>query len=215
MLKILHEEPDFVVCVKPAGILSEEPEMPALLRDVLGGEIYCVHRLDRSVGGVMVYARTKKAAAALSEAVTRRQVEKEYLAVCQGIPAPAAGAMEDLLFKDSGKGKAFVVRRERKGVRPARLTYETLGQAETPEGTASLVHVRLETGRFHQIRVQFASRKLPLRGDRRYGGPAGENLALWSWRLTFPHPRTGETVCASCLPEGGEWERFRPWFPVD
>jgi len=205
---MLYTDDCLAICVKSAGVVSEEPGMPGLLRDALGGEIYCVHRLDKSVGGIMVYARTRQAAAALSDAISHRQLEKEYLAVCRGIPEPAAGTMEDLLFKDSGKNKAFVVKRERAGVKRAKLGYDTLATRETPDGPVSLVHVRLETGRFHQIRVQFASRRMPLLGDRKYGGPAGDSIALWSWRLTFPHPKTGERLTFSKRPSGGAWDAF-------
>ena len=204
MIQILKLERSYALCVKPVGVLSEEPGMPALLREQLGGEWYCVHRLDKAVGGVMVYARTRKAAAALSAAVAEREMKKEYLAVCQGAPEPPAGAMKDLLFKDSGKNKAFVVKRERKGVKPARLFYETLAAGEE----SALVHVTLDTGRFHQIRVQFASRKRPLLGDRRYGGPTAQQLGLWSWRLTIPDPDTGKPVTACALPEGEPWSAF-------
>ena len=204
MIQILKLERSYALCVKPVGVLSEEPGMPALLREQLGGEWYCVHRLDKAVGGVMVYARTRKAAAALSAAVAEREMKKEYLAVCQGAPEPPAGTMEDLLFKDSGKNKAFVVKRERKGVKPAQLSYETLAAGET----SALVHVTLDTGRFHQIRVQFASRKHPLLGDRRYGGPTAQQLGLWSWRLTIPDPDTGKPVTACALPEGEPWSAF-------
>lgn len=204
MIQILKLERSYALCVKPVGVLSEEPGMPALLREQLGGEWYCVHRLDKAVGGVMVYARTRKAAAALSAAVAEREMKKEYLAVCQGAPEPPAGTMEDLLFKDSGKNKAFVVKRERKGVKPARLSYETLAAGKT----SALVHVTLDTGRFHQIRVQFASRKHPLLGDRRYGGPTAQQLGLWSWRLTIPDPDTGKPVTACALPEGEPWSAF-------
>ena len=204
MIQILKLERSYALCVKLVGVLSEEPGMPALLREQLGGEWYCVHRLDKAVGGVMVYARTRKAAAALSAAVAEREMKKEYLAVCQGAPEPPAGTMEDLLFKDSGKNKAFVVKRERKGVKPARLSYETLAAGKT----SALVHVTLDTGRFHQIRVQFASRKHPLLGDRRYGGPTAQQLGLWSWRLTIPDPDTGKPVTACALPEGEPWSAF-------
>ena len=199
-IRILREERDFVVCVKPAGVLSEEPGMPARVREQLGGELYCVHRLDRAVGGVMVYARTSDAAAKLSRAVADRTMNKEYLAVCRGIPEPDRGILEDLLFKDSGKQKAFVVQRERKGVKPARLAYQTRETIETPAGPVTLLQVRLETGRFHQIRVQFASRQHPLLGDRKYGGPGDCGIALWSYRLTFPHPRTGAMVEGTAFP---------------
>ena len=208
-LEILYEDKSLVVCVKPVGVLSEEPEMPALLREQLGGEAYCVHRLDRAVGGVMVYARKKQSAGKLSQAIADGKLTKEYLAVCEGIPAPAAGEMHDLLFKDSGKNKAFVVKRMRKGVKKASLSYETLAAVETDRGPLSLVRVLLHTGRFHQIRVQFASRKMPLVGDGKYGSrDSNRDIALWSHRLVFPHPVTGEDVEISAQPKGEPWEIF-------
>lgn len=205
MIQILKLERSYALCVKPVGVLSEEPGMPALLREQLGGEWYCVHRLDKAVGGVMVYARTRKAAAALSAAVAEREMKKEYLAVCQGAPEPPAGTMEDLLFKDSGKNKAFVVKRERKGVKPARLSYETLAAGED----SALVHVTLDTGRFHQIRVQFASRKHPLAGDGKYGSRVKGAIALQSCGLQFVHPDTGRIMNFTLpLPDTAPWNLF-------
>ena len=162
-MELLHSCEDFVVCIKPVGVDSEH-EMPALLKQALGGELYTLHRLDKNVGGVMVYARTKQAAAELSGVIARGQMEKEYVALVHGAP-PAEGDWEDLLFKDSRKNKVFVVKRQRTGVKAARLSYRCLRAGEQ-----SLVRVHLHTGRSHQIRVQFASRGYPLVGDRKYGG---------------------------------------------
>ena len=150
-MELLYCDNDIVVCVKPVG-MDAEHDVPA----ALGGEIFPIHRLDKNVGGVMVYAKTRQAAAALSRAVQEGTMVKEYVALVHGCP-PEAGDWEDLLWKDSGKNKVFVVNRERRGVKKARLEYKRLTAGET-----SLVRIRLHTGRSHQIRVQFASRKFPL-----------------------------------------------------
>ena len=188
-LLLLYSDSHIAVCVKPAGIDAQNG-VPEMLRAQLGGDAYCVHRLDRDVGGVMVYARSAAAATALSRAVAENAVEKTYLAVCEGVPDPTQGAMRDLLYHDASKNKTYVVQRQRKGVREAVLDYETL---EAREGL-SLVRVRLHTGRSHQIRVQFASRRLPLVGDGRYGAKTRGEIALWSHALAFPHPVTGELL---------------------
>ena len=174
-MEILHADKDIIVIVKPVGLDSEH-DIPTQL-----GNVYPVHRLDKNVGGVMVYAKTKSAAAALSKAIQDGTMVKEYLAQVHGIP-PEKGDWSDLLFKDSSKNKVFVVKKERKGVKKARLEFTRLKEDEP-----SLVHIRLHTGRSHQIRVQFASRGFPLVGDGKYG--AKDNVAtpmLFSCRLTFP-----------------------------
>lgn len=179
-MEILYSDKALAVCVKPVGLDSEQ-EVPAALIQVLGGEIYPIHRLDKNVGGVMVYARTRQAAAALSRAIQEGSMVKEYVALVHGTP-PETGDWEDLLFKDSAKNKVFVVKKERKGVKKARLGYRVL-----TSGPDSLVRIRLHTGRSHQIRVQFASRGYPLAGDHKYG--ARDDLSapmLFSCRVSFP-----------------------------
>lgn len=200
-MEIIHLHEDFVVCLKPAGLLSQtgkpgEETMLSLLEAQLGGTVYPVHRLDREVSGVMVYARTAKAAGALGKAIQEGRMKKEYLAVIHGAPEMETGILEDLLLHDNRKNKSFVVNRMRGGVKKARLSYQVLAG----NGEQSLVQVRLFTGRTHQIRVQFASRRLPLVGDGRYGGGSGK-IALWSVRLSFPHPTKKEMCVFSCLPE--------------
>ena len=187
-MEILYEDHDIIVCIKPVGVDSEH-ELPALL----GGEVYTLHRLDKNVGGVMVYARTKAAAAALSREIQEGRMVKEYVAMVHGVP-PETGDWEDLLFKDSRKNKVFVVKKQRAGVKPARLEYKRLSAGER-----SLVRVRLHTGRSHQIRVQFSSRGYPLVGDHKYGSRAEETAPmLFSCCLTFTH--RGETRQFSALP---------------
>ena len=180
-MEILFSDRDIVLCVKPVG-LDSEIQMPAALKETLGGEIYPVHRLDKNVGGVMVFARTQTAAASLSKAIQEGNLIKEYVALVHGNP-PESGDWEDLLWKDSRKNKVFVVKRMRGGVKKARLEFTRL-----TSGEESLVCVQLHTGRSHQIRVQFASRGYPLVGDHKYG--ARDNVPapmLFSCKLTFPH----------------------------
>lgn len=180
-MEILFSDRDIVLCVKPVG-LDSEIQMPAALKESLGGEIYPVHRLDKNVGGVMVFARTQAAAASLSKAIQEGTLIKEYVALVHGTP-PESGDWEDLLWKDSRKNKVFVVKRMRDGVKKARLEFTRL-----TSGEESLVRIRLHTGRSHQIRVQFASRGYPLVGDHKYG--ARDNVPapmLYSCKLTFPH----------------------------
>ena len=180
-MEILFENRDFVACGKPVG-LDSESQMPAALREVLGGEIFPLHRLDKNVGGVMVFARNKKAAAELSAAIAKGEMVKEYVALVHGTP-PAEGDWEDLLFKDSRKNKVFVVKRQRAGVKAARLTYQLI-----KAGEQSLVHIRLYTGRSHQIRVQFSSRGFPLVGDHKYGSrDERKEPMLFSRRISFPY----------------------------
>lgn len=179
-MEILYSDGDLAVCIKPVGLDSEK-QLPEELKKQLGGEIFPIHRLDQNVGGVMVYARTKNAAAALSKAVQQGSMVKEYVAMVHGTP-PETGDWTDMLFKDSSKNKVFVVNKERKGVKNARLEFTRLSEGET-----SLVRVRLHTGRSHQIRVQFASRSYPLVGDHKYGAKDEEKAPkLFSCCISFP-----------------------------
>lgn len=195
-MEIIYSDNQIAVCIKPVGIDSEH-QVPEMLREMLGGEIFPIHRLDKNVGGVMVFARRKQAAAALSKAVQEGTMIKEYVAMVHGTP-PETGDWQDLLFKDSSKNKVFVVKRERKGVKKARLEFRRL-QA----GECSLMHIRLHTGRSHQIRVQFASRGFPLVGDRKYGGKDDATAPmLFSCRLSFPYQ--GEVRMFEAQPEWGQ-----------
>ena len=202
---MLYEDKFIAVCVKEAGTDSEA-EMPELLKESTGAEnIFCVHRLDRAVGGVMVYAKTSAAAGRLSAAIAGRELRKEYLAVTEG-EAPERGVMRDLLFHDSRKNKTYVVDRVRRGVKEAALDFRRLSFADG----LSLVYITLHTGRSHQIRVQFASRKLPLVGDGRYGAVRRGNApALWSYSLSFPHPVSGKTLSFKKAPPcTAPWDGF-------
>jgi len=192
-MEILYSDKDIAVCVKPVGLDSEH-EIPQALVQTLAGEIFPIHRLDKNVGGVMVFARTKFAAAQLSKAVQDGAMVKEYVAMVHGTP-PEAGDWTDLLFKDSQKNKVFVVKKERRGVKKARLEFTRLTAGET-----SLVRIRLHTGRSHQIRVQFSSRGFPLVGDHKYGSrDERSEPMLYSCQITFPWKK--ETKTFSSLPD--------------
>ncbi len=192
-MEILYHDDQLAVCVKPVG-MDAESDVPAALSAQLGGTLFPIHRLDKNVGGVMVYARTRQAAAALSRCVQEGTMVKEYVAMVHGTP-PEAGEWEDLLWKDSSKNKVFVVRRQRKGVKTARLEYRVLSSGEQ-----SLVRIRLHTGRSHQIRVQFSSRGFPLIGDHKYGSRDPESAPmLFSCRITFPWKQ--ETKSFEALPQ--------------
>ena len=192
-MDFLYRDSQIVVVRKPVGPDSEHA-FPAMLQEALGGEIYPLHRLDANVGGVMVYARTKAAAAKFSRLIQEGGLVKEYVALVHGTP-PESGDWQDLLWKDAKKNKVFVVDRDRKGVKAARLEFHRLTAGET-----SLVRIRLHTGRSHQIRVQFSSRGFPLVGDHKYGSRAKETAPmLFSCCLRFPHK--GEDLCIEALPD--------------
>ena len=213
-VRILYEDRYLVLCVKPVGVLSEDSEagacMPGLLREHYRsrGEndyIATVHRLDRLVGGVMLFSRRREVTGKLTAAVAERRIVKEYLAVLRGTPEQDEATLTDLLFRDAAHNKSYVVKRMRKGVREASLHYTVEGKKDG----LTLVRVQLHTGRTHQIRVQFASRGLPLLGDIRYGSKADCSPALWSTRLALTHPVTGEALDVVCPPpEAWPWALF-------
>ena len=208
-MDILYQDTQLLVCVKPRGVLStDEPGgLPELLRAALKdpkAEIRTVHRLDRVVGGLMVLARSRETARALSAQVEDRTFEKEYLAVVNG-SLPPAGKMRDLLYRDRYTHTTQVVQELGKDVKEAVLTYRRI---DTAAGLTK-VAIRLETGRTHQIRVQFASRGLPLVGDQRYGRGEPVPIALWSHVLAFRHPGTGAPMTFRLPPpEEPPWDRF-------
>ena len=207
MIEILEQTPQLVVCIKPVGVRAQgeaEADLPALLKRQLGCDIYPVHRLDQAVGGVMVFAKTAPAAAKLSQAMAEGTLQKEYLAVLERSPERAEGELSDLLFHDRTKNKTYVVSRQRKGVKEAKLAYRVL---DVQNGLC-LVRIRLYTGRTHQIRVQFASRGMPLVGDGKYGSRKNAaSPALWSYALTLP--MGGAIARIRALPEtAGVWAPF-------
>ncbi len=213
MLDIVYQDKDLVVCVKPFRVLStDEPGgMPDLIREALGRpheKIRTVHRLDQVVGGLMVYARTAEAAGELSRQIRAGSFAKDYEAVVHWRPRDDAGTFRDLLGRDERKRRTYVAKEPGKGVQEAVLHYEVLANRRGH----SLVRIALETGRTHQIRVQFASRGMPLAGDRKYSkypDPEEWEIALWSYRLDFAHPTTGERMVFTMdPPETEPWKWF-------
>lgn len=212
-MELLYQDRHLWIAVKPADLLSEQTADHSGFADLLAeenqGYVGVIHRLDRGVGGVMVYAKTPFAAAKLSASVQKREMQKEYLAVVCGKPQKDQDTLRDLLFHDRNANKTYVVERERKGVKEAILDYTLLDRIETAEyGTLSLIKVHLHTGRTHQIRVQFSSRGLPLLGDRKYGSQHKCPIALFSHSLAFPHPASQKLLSFEKQPEGAPWEWF-------
>ena len=195
-MELIYVDDDILVCLKPARVLStDEPGgVPDLAREALGNpdaDVRTVHRLDRVVSGVMVLARNAKAASELSRQIREDEFEKEYLAVVHGCPEEESGTLRDLLGRDKARKMTFVAAEPAKGVQEAVLDYRVMNHAEE----MSWVQIRLHTGRTHQIRVQFASRGMPLVGERKYSelnDPC--EIALWSYRIGFAHPKTGERM---------------------
>jgi len=218
-MDILHEDNHVLVVIKPVGIVVQadetgEPDLLSMLkqrRKVLEhkpGEAFLglVHRLDRNVGGVMVFAKTTKAASRLSEQIRNKSMEKTYVCVTQGCP-PEHGRLEDYLYKDESTNTSRVVSSSHKQGKLALLEYERLQCLDQ----LTLVKVHLITGRSHQIRVQFSSRSWPLWGDRRYGTQSQSKsaIALWAYRLCFEHPISKQLCCYKALPPSQEpWNEF-------
>ena len=195
-MELIYVDDDILVCLKPARVLStDEPGgVPDLAREALGdksADVRTVHRLDRVVSGLMVLARNAKAASELSRQIREDEFQKEYLAVVHGRPAENTGALRDLLGRDKVRKMTYVAQEPAKGVQEAVLDYQVLNTASG----MSRVQIRLHTGRTHQIRVQYASRGMPLVGERKYSelnDPC--EIALWSYRIGFTHPKTGERM---------------------
>ena len=195
-MELVYVDDDILVCLKPARVLStDEPGgVPDLAREALGereADVRTVHRLDRVVSGLMVLARNAKSASELSRQIRDNEFEKEYLAVIHGRPQADSGTLRDLLGRDKARKMTYVAQEPAKGVQEAILDYQVLNTA--PE--MSRVQIRLHTGRTHQIRVQFASRGMPLMGERKYSelnDPC--EIALWSYLIGFTHPKTGERM---------------------
>ncbi len=213
-MEILFQDEYIAVCLKPAGVVSQSTDggkdMIALLNEVFKNngetaEAFPVHRLDKDTAGLMVYAKSSKAAAILSKQAEQNKIQKRYYAVAQGFCEEKSGILKDMLFRDKQKNKTYVVKRMRKGVRDASLEYKVIGENEG----MSLFDILLHTGRTHQIRVQLASRKLPLYGDGKYGGGSGK-LALFAYSLSFTHPKTNKKLTFTAKPDTNEypWNKF-------
>lgn len=218
MPKIIYKDKNAVVIVKPVGMPSQsdpsgDADAMTLTSEKLLGEgdahsLWLVHRLDRTVGGVLVFARSKEAAARLSREITDGTLEKEYLAVTEG--AASEGELRDYLFKDRTASKSFVVKGERRGARLAVLKYSTLATVSTEGGERSLVKIKLLTGRFHQIRAQFSHLGMPLVGDGKYGSrdKGARTPALFAVSLRARSINGGETITAPPDFEKYPWRLF-------
>ena len=199
-LEVIYEDNHIIVVKKPPNVLTQgdstgDKDMLSIVKDYIKekynkpGDVYIglVHRLDRPVGGVMVFARTSKAASRLSEQIRSRSFKKGYMAVLRGCPDEKSARLEDYLLKDKKTNTVSVVGASSEGAKKAALEYEMVQY----EKGLSLVKIKLETGRPHQIRVQFSSRGTPLFGDQRYGkdvNKKGEQIALWSYYIRLTHP---------------------------
>ena len=194
-MELIYVDEDILVCLKPARVLStDEPGgVPDLCREALGdpkADVRTVHRLDRVVAGLMVLARNARSASELSRQIREDEFEKEYQAVVHG-QAEEKATLWDLLGRDKARRMTFVATEPAKGVQEAVLDYRLLARNED----MSRVQIRLHTGRTHQIRVQFASRNMPLVGERKYSERNDPcEIALWSCRLAFAHPKTGQRM---------------------
>ncbi len=199
-METLFENEDLILVNKPSGILSQRDlsgnkNMQDEISRNIGCDCYVLHRLDYLVGGVMVYAKNKRAAAQVSAVISdHEKFVKHYFAVVNGIFEEKNGFLEDFLYHDVRKSKVFVVKRERRGVKKALLYYDVLAEKDGQ----SLLLVRLHTGRTHQIRVQLASRKHPVIGDGKYGDKHNCDIALFSCSLSFPYGN--KTLKVFCLP---------------
>lgn len=211
MVCVLYEDKHLICVKKPYGVLSQGNENTKSLCDDIShylrekGEcdtVYVLHRLDKTTGGAIVYAKTKLAASKMSTLIAENKLRKTYLCVTEGELQTEGGTLTDLLYHDKAKNKTYVVKRERKGVKKAELLYNTICTGEIDGEKISLVKVELKTGRTHQIRVQFASRRHPLVGDKKYGSKLKNDIiALWSHKLCFIHPVTKEQVCVCADPD--------------
>lgn len=210
-LRILYNCKDYVICEKPIGISCESPGLPDLYKDIYKINCYPVHRLDVGTGGACVLALSKEACHTLQSLWNNNQCHKEYLAVVSGKPSSASGTYRDFLYHDSRQNKTFIVKKQRKGIKEAVCSWECLESVQINEQVLSLVRIRLETGRTHQIRVQFASRRLPLVGDRKYGSRIkADTISLWSSKICFPDPfHAGRiTEAVSFPPSVFPWQIF-------
>ena len=217
-LKILYEDNHIIIVEKTPNIPSqadktEDIDMLTIVKKYIKekynkpGNVYLglVHRLDRPVGGVMIFAKTSKAAGRLSEQVREKVFKKKYLAVVDGKFDKKSGTLEDYLYKDERNNMTKVVKPEKKNAKFAKLDYEVITYNEVKN--LSLVKVNLHTGRHHQIRVQLANSEHSIFGDQKYGKRGqGKQIALWAYELTIKHPITKEEMTFKDLPEAiGTW----------
>lgn len=215
ILEVVFEDEDILVCYKPAGIATQtsdtvEQDMVSLIRNYRKAkeeDIYVgvIHRLDQPVEGLLVFAKNAAAAAILCKELKEVQFAKKYLAIVTREHIPKQGVLEDYIVKDGRSGRAMIVEENNPRAKKARLSYEVVSKVDD----RSLLKITLETGRFHQIRVQLASRTAPILGDVKYGGTkTGQPLCLCAYQLKFTHPVTGEGMAFEIAPKGEEFAPF-------
>ncbi len=217
-LNILFEDEYLIAVKKPYGVLSQGNEnVKSLCDDVKAylqkkggsGDVFVLHRLDKTTGGAIVYAKTKDCASKMSALIQNGDFHKVYYAVLCGEFDKRSGALADLLYHDKSKNKSYIVKRERKGVKVAKLCFVNHGVSQYKGETVTKIEVLLITGRTHQIRVQFASRKFPLVGDKKYGATISDDIiALYSHEINFKHPYTGEFVKITSDTDKGAFSVF-------
>ncbi len=236
MLNVIYEDNHIIVVEKPVNVPSQEDktgdlDMITMIKDYLKvkynkpGNVFVglVHRLDRPVGGIMIFAKTSKAASRLSESIRIKDFKKTYLAVVNNANLKSEAVLEDYMLKNEALNKSMVVSKDKHNSKLARLNYKVLesislkdtdnndfSKTGSEQSGLSLVEINLETGRHHQIRVQFASRGNSLYGDQKYGsGPKGEQIALWAYKIEFKHPVKDEIMTFECKPKAiGIWSKF-------
>ncbi len=209
-MRIFYQDNDIIVCEKEYGISSQKSDganMLDIIAELTKREPFVVHRLDITTTGIMVYALNQKSASELSRQISERTFKKTYLAVVHG-ECENEGEMVDMLYHDRLKNKSFVAKSKRNGAREAVLDFTTLQRATIDNMPLSLVHIRLHTGRTHQIRVQFASRSHPLYGDGKYGAHDNAKIALYSHSIELLHPKTEQRMVFDALPSGDIWDTF-------
>lgn len=212
-MKILYEDNDILICQKRVGVSSQKTPSGDGMADEVERYIgygAVINRLDTAVGGAILFGKNQKSAAFLSKLAETRQIEKIYLAVIEGEFEEDRGVMEDLLFKDSSKNKSYVVKRERKGVKKASLEYEVIETVYENDKPKSLIKIKLHTGRTHQIRVQFSSRKKPLVGDGKYGSKDNRcHVSLLSYKISF-EGQNGIVIATADVPNDDyPWNLFK------
>ena len=206
MLKIISDNKNYVVCEKPSGLISEYSEnknisFPAMLSEQLGGaELFTVHRLDKEVGGIMVYAKNKQTAAAFSQQIQDGRFEKEYIATVNKMISPDTAELSNLLFHDKAKNKTYVVKKKRNGVKEARLKYTLISYDQVSD--SSTLRVKLYTGRTHQIRVQMSFIGHSIHGDKKYGSDISvKPIRLHSFLLSFYDHTTNKKETFTSIPD--------------
>lgn len=222
VLEVVYEDEDVLVCYKPAGIATQtakstEQDMESLIRNyrsAKGEDTYVgvIHRLDQPVEGLLVFAKNAAAASILGKELKERQFAKHYYAIVTRENIPEEGVLEDYLVKDGRKSRAMVVDKNNPRAKRAQLSYEKIGKVDD----RTLLHIKLDTGRFHQIRVQLASRTAPILGDVKYGGTkTGNSMSLCAYRLQFVHPVTEEGMSFEIMPKGEDFEAFQEMIEID